>query len=247
MGHALLRLSHLDPRYLIPATPALLYFLYKGWVTTEALVTTTMVSPRILPRLVMSGLAIALLFSTLSSWPGTLVTRGWRQLAAESHQWKQSKVVMVSGFDEGAFVTELAINDKSRHVNPTWTVLRGSKMLSSSTWMGADYRLRFLSENEVLASLKKWGVSLVAIDVARPLLPHENQLLAALNHQKSQWKERPGPANGVRIFVEESATFGEAIEVDLQQTIGRKLKLVPNPPAQIRDNNSGLLKGIWFR
>jgi hypothetical protein len=105
------------------------------------------------------------------------------------------------GEAEGALVTELALADATRHDQPSWIVLRASKMLASSTWMGRDYQLRHGTVGEVQASLDKWRVSAIAVDTGSAAQRHQGQLLDALTQAGLAWREQPSPGARVRMFV----------------------------------------------
>ena len=211
-------------RYLLPALPALLYFFCAG------LGPATRVLQRALPRYAMRLLALASFMLMLVARPHEKPPRGWRDLTSRMRDLAGSRVLMICGEGpaEGALITEMAIQDRQRDRKPEWTVLRGSKMLAKSTWMGGNYRVMFNSPDEMLRSLKNWGVSVVAMDLTAKLYPHERMLLSALQ-QRGTWREEQTPMEGIRIFVDTKPPQAprEPIEVDMTYTLGRTLRLEP--------------------
>ena len=128
---------------------------------------------------------------------------------------------------EGAMVAEMALADPRRPQQPAWSVLRASKMIASSTWMGGNYRLRLETPADVLHSLKSWGVSIVALDVETQQQPHQKLLLSSLEDPHSSWREQSGFRHGIRVFVDRTppGLSQEPIVVDMTHSLGRKFQL----------------------
>ena len=90
---------------------------------------------------------------------------------------------------EGAVIAAAAFASSDR-----WTtslrILRGSKELASSDWIGRDYELKFASNEALLAHLTDGQVEWVFVDLSMPseyLKPHETALQTALDSPNSGW------------------------------------------------------------
>ena len=97
-------------------------------------------------------------------------------------------------------------------------MVRSSKILAISNFMGSSYRLQFAGNAGVLAELARLGVQNVVLVRARdlPAYPHSVQLLAALN--------QPGSGYHLRARI---AHRGRAGSTDVYQA---DTVLVPNIP-----------------
>jgi hypothetical protein len=79
---------------------------------------------------------------------------------------------------EGAFIADMAVRDRSL----TSYVIRASKLLADSNFMGSDYALKFHDSQRVLDELRRLGVQHVVVvrNGDRPAFPHSEQLRTAL-------------------------------------------------------------------
>jgi hypothetical protein len=99
--------------------------------------------------------------------------------------------------NEGALIVEASLSDPNR----VHTVLRASKVLASSTWMGAYRRLLFASSPELLHYLDHRNVSLVLVQPTCTY-PQVAQLRAALVGDPADWRpdsETPR-VKGIEIY-----------------------------------------------
>lgn len=89
------------------------------------------------------------------------------------------KVLVVSDArGEGGLVAELAFRSTDRLQNP-WTVVRGSKFMSKSDWIGRGYQAAFTSADEFRAAAQRDGIAWVVVDSGVPegyVLRHHQQL-----------------------------------------------------------------------
>ncbi len=116
------------------------------------------------------------------------------------------KVALISGdgMNEGALIVEASLWDPNR----LHTVLRGSKTLAKSSWMGARGQLLFASSSEVLKTLDHAHVSLILVqtefdeDLRRKVSPWTTQLRTALEQDPAEWRLVPGASqvNGVEVY-----------------------------------------------
>jgi hypothetical protein len=99
--------------------------------------------------------------------------------------------------NEGALIVEASLSDPNR----VHTVLRASKVLANSKWMGYFRRLLFASSPEILHYLDHRDVSLILV---QPICtyPQVAQLRAALVEDPADWhldSETPRP-QGIEIY-----------------------------------------------
>jgi hypothetical protein len=89
---------------------------------------------------------------------------------------------------EGAMIATAAVNDP----NLCGYIVRSSKILADSNYMGSSYSLKFAGTAGVLAELARLGVQNVVLVRARdlPTFPHSAQLLAALSQPGSGYHLR---------------------------------------------------------
>jgi hypothetical protein len=197
-----------DMRYLLPAIPALLFLVFQGLGALAARLP-------VLPRPAATALlTIAVLWApAVASARRTTTPRPqWREVASAARTLNP-RVMLVSGPGgaEGAVVAEVALLDAHRHQNPQWRVLRGSKVLAASTWMGGGYRLRHRSAAEIAGALDQWGVQMVTVGLESPLMEHNRLLLEALGSAAGSWREA-APRPGLRTFFRRTlAAAGPAV------------------------------------
>lgn len=79
---------------------------------------------------------------------------------------------------EGAFIADMAVHDRQLQ----GYVVRASKLLADSNFMGSNYTLKFSDPRQVLAELQKLGVQHVVIvrEGNKPAFPHSEQIRAAV-------------------------------------------------------------------
>jgi hypothetical protein len=214
-----------EPRYLLAAAPVLLLFaaagcrLLAGWVSRKSL--------RNIPAWAMLAAACALYLALTFQIPHkrqygfSEATARLLQSAAQNHE-----LVLVSGpaETEGVVVSEIALADR----NLQHGVLRASKILAHSSWMGKHYESVFHKPEEVVRFLKEVPISTVVADRSPEYdKPHHLLLLAALEADPSTWAPvNLGATRNIQIYrrigpIPEHS--GTSVYVDLSRTIGRSL------------------------
>jgi hypothetical protein len=187
-----------NERHLLPLLPALLLFAgvaiarikgsgTNGWRTALAAVTAVIaIAP------VVSG--AARLPPKFDAGTAAVV----RMIEAD-HDLDGGQILVSSElFGEGIFIATLAEHDHGNgHV-----VLRASKVLSSSTWSGSDYRLAFANADEMDAALRRLRVDAIVVDTRAaegPHAAHHRQLLEMLSRYPTHWPAMPSPAASPRF------------------------------------------------
>ena len=126
---------------------------------------------------------------------------------------------------EGAFVAAVAVRDR----RPNAIVLRASKLLASSTWMGEEYRVLHPDPADLLQALDRSRVSHVLVENSAPTsLPHEEHLRTVLRGSP-RWRpaEIEGLGNVAGLTLYERVTplspGRPAIQLDMRYSLGRRL------------------------
>jgi len=136
-----------------------------------------------------------------------------------------SPVYLIAGdpLHEGGLISEIDLRDPL----PKHFVLRGSKMLASSSWVGKGYKTRFQNAAEVSDFLNTEGVGTVLIQQPYNLL-HAHQLLEAVTQNSANWREEYPPERpaAIRIFRRLGPTpaVPPKITIDLRNRIGRTVE-----------------------
>ena len=213
---------HTEARFTMLAIPAVCLFVGAGWSWVR----------RCLPDSPFWGwaLSIAVLASSLA-WmaPRPPEDASYRRLASELLAPGDSRdsVILVSGTSEaeGSVIAEIAI----RESRPGHIVLRASKQLSTSDWMGRQYRLQYETPDEVQEYLESIPVRLVVVQSlpVQTEQPHHRLLRAALARYPDRWERIPagqefdlyrlrGPGREPRrkIHIDMPGTLGRPIQQD---------------------------------
>jgi hypothetical protein len=203
-------------RYLVTAAPAIAALAGAGY----HFVTNTIAG-----RPILKGAAVVLLGAGLA-WVAIPLLRkadsGYHRMAPIA-----GSIDLIAGdaVNEGAYISESALRDPGLER----IVMRGSKMLASSTWTGQNYTLRFSNPDEVLAFLDRARVTAVLVQKANPR--PDVALLAQAVTASSQWREihPQGEPPGVAVF-ERTAPLPPGkpeIRIDMRYSLGRTLELQP--------------------
>jgi hypothetical protein len=167
-------------RYMAPALPAVVVLAVLGaerllaWVRPAA--------PRHVPLLA------AVLLAAVVASPGLLhlaermpkadtgIVTAAQRLAADGPPLLT--VIDGTASEEGAFIADMAVQDPRLQ----GYVVRASRLLADSNFMGSSYRLRFADAHQVLAELQRLGVQHVVIvrEGHQPAFPHSEQVRQAV-------------------------------------------------------------------
>jgi Dolichyl-phosphate-mannose-protein mannosyltransferase len=111
---------------------------------------------------------------------------------------------------EGAFIAEVA----EREPHPIRILLRATKLLSSSTWNGLNYTLRYNSPEAVMTFLESFPIRIVVLNTSPgSSYAHHELLLRTLHQYAADWQ---------------LMTTGDQFE------IYRLTKYIPNAPRKIQ-------------
>jgi hypothetical protein len=213
-----------EPRYLLAVVPVSLLFAGAGCRFLAAGISRK--SPKAIPAtalLLLAGICYAALTFSIPRKRQYGFSDATARLIHNNTD--HPELVLVSGpaETEGVVVSEMALAD--RHLRDG--VLRASKVLSHSSWMGKHYESVFHQPQEVDKFLKDIPVSTVVVDRSKDYdRPHHRLLLAALEADKATWElANPGGTGDIQIYrrLGPIPDAGPSLYVDLSRTIGRSL------------------------
>ncbi len=162
-----------EPRYILPAIPAVLLLGTRGLFVLRGRI----------DRWVPAGgdlLVIPLAMVLVVAAPGRSGDRvsGYEAVARSIPPAADGQVILISSnsIGEGAFVVERRLLDSRRRGK----VLRGSKALGRSSWFGSDYEATFHSTEELHQFLIHERISHIVLDDFKPrgqdVEPHHDLL-----------------------------------------------------------------------
>lgn len=187
-------ISAWEDRHLVTTIPILLMFAVAGvsWLVSRA----RRKRPGFTLARIVAGLGVAVLV-TLNIRGSPLKRQyGFSEVAQNllSNPQFNSSVFLVCGGagSEGMLISEVA----RRELNPGHIVLRASKMLASSDWMGGKYRALFHTEAELAQYLEGIPVGIVVLGGDCRSREHGRLLSDTILHRPEQWalyaKHAPG-------------------------------------------------------
>jgi hypothetical protein len=170
-----------EPRKIVMATPALLLFSFAAldWVgrkrqwlaATLAIVVLTFYTGR-----------------TIYAAPQPTDAFAEPVQALLSHLELQHELTLISSSHpggEGAFIAEAA----QREPRPIRILLRATKFLSTSTWNGLDYKLRYDTTDAVMSFLESIPVRIVVVNTSPgATYAHHDLLLRTLHQYSPDWQ-----------------------------------------------------------
>jgi hypothetical protein len=177
-----------DRRYLIAVMPPLLMFLISGILAIGRWIRFLAIGPRWRSLGVALAVVIVFLINNFSIPQKRYL--GFDEVAEylESPQYKNDLIlVSTDALDgEGALIAEIAMREK----RPSHIVLRATKMLSQSDWMGERYTLLYNTPEEVMKFLRETPVGVVVIqDGAGPMeYPDHKLLRQTINRYAAEWE-----------------------------------------------------------
>jgi hypothetical protein len=175
-------------RYMAPALPAMVVLAVLGALRLLARIA----GPRGASWRLLGGAAAG----AVMAWAGVvhLIERipkadvGAMAIAQQLAPSRQASVTVVDGTsaDEGTFIAAMAVNDPQLQSY----VVRASKLLADSNFMGSTYTLKFRDPGAVVPELRRLGVQHVVLirSSMQPAFPHSEQLRTALARPDSGYR-----------------------------------------------------------
>ena len=188
-----------EQRYLIPFIGPAMFFVGMGccWVWNKSLLSEQAQWKGIPVLLCFLGLYLIEVFSVPAKG-----FQGFQNLvdAMDLNHDGESKKILVSSDarGEGAVVASVAMSD----VRLGNRVLRGSKVLSSSDWMGRGYTLAHTNSTDLLAFFKTEEIDWLIVDLSVPMdrsMGHHGQVARLVQDFPMEF-ERAGQSTILRRF-----------------------------------------------
>lgn len=172
-------------RYMAPALPAVVVLAILGGVRLLGLLRATGPAPQ------LAGAALAVVMAV----PGILhlaqrAPKADTGVAAVADRLAAARPVLTvidgSASTEGWFIADMAVHDQGLH----GYVVRASKLLADSNFMGTTYSLKYHDTADVLAELHRLGVQHVVIvrEGGKDAYPHSAQMREALARADSGFR-----------------------------------------------------------
>jgi hypothetical protein len=229
--HSLIPAEGVELRYLIAVVPPILLFLTAGISGIAGRVAI----PSIDWRRRSWGVAalVAIVFLTTAFSIPKKQHYGFDAVAEllETPEYR-SNVVLISSAapgaeGEGMLISEVAMREK----RPSHIVLRATKMLSQSDWMGAHYTLLYQNPDEVMKFLKSIPVGIVVVHNERGLAgsPDHRLLQQTIAGFSTEWEHLRAYTEGestIDVYHLKSAAGQRTgtIRIDLPYTLGRSIE-----------------------
>jgi hypothetical protein len=217
--------ADIEERYLLPALPAVLLFAVDGvvlaarwavrmWRDNFPGLRHSRAEPA--AALIVAAILVATcgpMIAGIPAKPRTGMIEVARQILMSGPNANPLVLVAANPSDEGGLVAEMAMNDAARH----FYVLRGSRILSKSDFMGRNYQPLFDSPADAVAYLDELGVTKLVLDSSPKSLEmeHDRQLQAAIAQDPGRWHllgEYERSDGGETRFYELTGNEGRAID-----------------------------------
>jgi hypothetical protein len=180
----------LDHYFLVTALPSLAALIGGGIETLRAGVARLWRDSGPAPDAIIFTLAVL-----IAGWKTSHVAQkpdlGYHRIVADCLLCR-GNVALVAGdaVNEGALIAEGSLAD----VHRTRTILRGSKVLASSTWSDHNYRMLYATTQDVDRFLDRANVSLIVLQTGAGMKPHVVQLEEAIAHNPAWVRVNVAPS-----------------------------------------------------
>ncbi|HYW48635.1 MAG TPA: glycosyltransferase family 39 protein [Bryobacteraceae bacterium] len=225
-----------EGRYLLAAAPALLLFAAAGcqeaarWLAPRLSLRQAPFFAVLVSACMVYG-AVTFRIRTKESY-GISEVAG--KLFRDSGDAQDLFLVSGSPETEGMLISEMALRDRNgRHC-----VLRASKVLARSTWMGGNYEVLYQTPEQIAQFLRELPLKAIVFDRSRQYnRPHHRLLEQALAAEPALWApQQMGNLEMVQVYRRTEpvpATAGTAVYLDLSRTLGLSVE-VPGVKAAAR-------------
>ncbi len=176
-----------DDRYILPALPLLLLFAALGirWMAAHIPLPGLSVAVR---ATLLAALSLGWFAKTAFALPHRAQMGFAQTVNALLPPRASDEAVLVcsDSWGEGAFITAMALADRrtNEHI-----VLRGSKTLSESLWLGGSYSPLFHGSDELEKYMESIPVDAIVVDFTKVLWEQDRAiLLQAIRENPDKWK-----------------------------------------------------------
>jgi hypothetical protein len=225
---------------LLPAIPPLLFFLGAG-LHSIGTATASLVPAKVRFYSIVACI-VCVYFVVFETVPYRKLWAGYRDVVQALKADTSNLITLISSDPqgEGMMIAETALAEDRR---PNRYILRASKILSSSSWSGRDYKNYFNSANDIAEFLRQSCVDTIVFDTSinsADTPPHHQQLGQMLLEFTHDWAlsgkyniVRNGKLfpNAIHVYryVGPKATRPPYIEIDMDFMLGRKIKSIIRP------------------
>jgi hypothetical protein len=221
-----------EARYMLGAVPAAILFLVAGFVWVVRRIPLPRV-PLVARAAVLGGLAATLFARTwfVPRKPYEGFDQAARFLLAAPGLAGGDYLVISNARGEGAFISEVAMHDD----RPDCVILRSTKVLSSQTWYGTIYQLRYKSTREIRDFLDNAPINAVLLD-RRPAHAWQDQAafqlarkVAVAFQSDSHWEFRarfpklPNAEPWIDLYTRVGPEPSGQVRLDLRYTLGKEI------------------------
>jgi 4-amino-4-deoxy-L-arabinose transferase-like glycosyltransferase len=222
-----------DARYMVAALPPALVLAAAGFAWTVRRIPIPAV-PRP-ARAVVLGALSAIVFAAETWAVPAKPYQGFDQAARfllTAPEFAAGNFLVIShARGEGAFIAEVAMHDR----RPGHIVLRSTKVLSSSTWYGTVYHLRYQNSQAIRDFLDQAPIDAVALDTRSPqawpdeaAFRLENKAIEALQgdpHWKlcARFPKLAGAVPWIDLYSRVGPQPSGPVRLDLRYTLGRDI------------------------
>ncbi len=217
--------TRVEVRKLFMMTPVLLLFSFAAldWLARKR-------------QWMANGIAIAVLtfytVRTVYAAPQPADAFAAPVQALRAHPEFEHELTLVSSSHpggEGAFIAEVA----QREPRPRRILLRATKLLSSSTWNGLDYTVRYRSPEALMSFLEGLPVRIVVVNTSpEKRYAHHDLLIRTLHQYPADWKlihSSHGDFESFEIYRSTKNNTGNPgkIQIDLRDKLNTILEYRP--------------------
>ncbi|MBI5775189.1 MAG: glycosyltransferase family 39 protein [Verrucomicrobia bacterium] len=176
----------LEPRHLLPVLPAVILFIFPGFIWCKIFLTER---ARLSPPAAAAAIGVVVIVLTAGFQhfhPRMDPVKEFRgfgaaaELLLERAEFKNAiPLISSDARGEGMFIAEVAMRER----RPGHTVRRASKTLASATWGGGNYQAKVQDTAGLLQTLEKDSITLLVLDSSIPdnrRQPHHDLLQRAV-------------------------------------------------------------------
>jgi hypothetical protein len=222
-----------DSRYMLAALPPALTLVVSGFIWLLRILPLAAVP---VPARAVVLTAIAILLFATQTW--TVPLKPYQGFDQPAHFLLTTPAFANGNFlvisharGEGAFISEIAMHDH----RPGHIVLRSTKVLSSSTWYGTAYQLRYQTGSQIRDFLDQAPIQAIALDTRPPrdgpdeaAFRLQNKVTAALQddpHWKllNRYPKLPGISPWIDLYSRVGPQPSGPVRLDLRYTLGRDI------------------------
>ena len=211
-----------EPRKIVMTIPVLVLFSFAAldWIARKR-------------EWMANGVVLALLafFTVRTFYAAAQPADGFAEPAQAliSRADLQRELTLVSSSHpggEGTFIADVA----QREPKPVRILLRATKLLSSSTWNGLNYTLRYSSPEAIMTALEELPVRVIVTDTAPGTsYPHHALLIRTLHQYASDWQliySSPSERERIEIYrlTKDIPSGPGTIQIDLRDKLNTILE-----------------------